>query len=231
MKSSSKLVDSFGRAHTYLRMSLTEKCNLRCTYCMPEQGVNLTSRDQIMTFEERKRAINLFSDMGISKLRFTGGEPTVSNQLLELVMHAKQKIENISITSNGILLKDRLDSLVSAGLGSVNISLDTLVEEKFARITRRDGKLLRKVLSSIYGAVARGLPVKINCVIVRGLNDDESGAFVRLSEDMPIDIRFIELMPFDGTAWDPKSFVGYMELLDKMRIEEVGPHFPPLLSA
>lgn len=217
----SGLVDSFGRKHTYLRISLTEKCNLRCVYCMPEHGVKLTAKERLMTLEERKRAISLFVDQGINKLRFTGGEPTVSNQLSELISFARERISFVAITSNGIMLRDQLRGLLDAGLTSVNISLDTLEEKKFAAITRRDGKLLRKVMASIYGAVAAGLPVKVNIVIMRGTNDDEMHRFVALTKDMPIDVRFIELMPFDGNEWSPTSFVGYLEIIDRLRMEQV----------
>ncbi|RYG62621.1 radical SAM protein, partial [archaeon] len=147
---SSELVDTFGRQHSYLRISLTEKCNLRCKYCMPAQGVTLTPRELNMTLEERKQAIQIFAGMGVKKIRFTGGEPTISNQLLELVRFASEQVESVAITSNGILLRDALPALQQAGLRSVNISLDTLQENKFQEISRRDGKLLRRVLASIY---------------------------------------------------------------------------------
>lgn len=215
------LVDNFARKHTYLRISLTEKCNLRCTYCMPEHGVQLTPREHLMTLDERKRAIDLFCNLGVNKIRFTGGEPTVSNQLLPLVAFARQRVDSVAITSNGIMLKDQLRNLVEAGLTSVNVSLDTLSESKFHRITRRDGLLLNKVLSSIYGAVALGLHVKINCVIMRGVNDDEIEKFVQLTRDTNVDCRFIELMPFDGNEWNPKQFVSYTEVVDRLREEQV----------
>ena len=221
-QSSDPLRDTFGRFHNYLRVSLTEKCNLRCVYCMPEDGVNLTNRAQLLSLAERKRLLTMFAKLGMTKLRFTGGEPTVSNQLTELISHARScNIENIGITSNGLLLKERLDSLMASGLTSVNISLDTLCDTKFAAITRRDKKGLYRVLSSIYTSISKGLPVKINCVLFRGLNDDEIADFVQLTKDVKIDVRFIELMPFDGNDWDPKKFISYLEVIDRLGIEHV----------
>ncbi len=232
---SSPLIDSFGRNHSYLRISLTEKCNLRCVYCMPEEGVSLTAKDQLMTLDERKRLINLFSHLGANKLRFTGGEPTVSNQLVDLIQYASTcnpaaPFKSIGITSNGLVLADKLNALVSAGLTSVNISLDTLSATKFAAITRRDRKGHARVLSSIYRAAALGLPVKVNVVLMRGVNDDEVAAFVGMARELRnLDVRFIELMPFDGNEWSPEKFVGYLEVIDRLQSEHVtlAAHFAP----
>ena len=216
------LTDTFGRFHNYLRMSLTEKCNLRCTYCMPEEGVELTPKAQLMSLAERKRLITMFASLGVSKLRFTGGEPTVSNQLTELVQHATScNIQSIGITSNGIVLKDKLDTLIKAGLSSVNISLDTLVDTKFATITRRDKKNIFRVLSSVYTAVSKGIHVKINCVLMRGFNDNEIVDFVNLTKAVNVDVRFIELMPFDGNSWKQKDFISYVEVIDRLKVEHV----------
>ena len=216
------LTDTFGRFHNYLRISLTEKCNLRCVYCMPEEGVQLTPKAHLMSLSERKRLISIFASLGVTKLRFTGGEPTISNQLEELIKHARScNINSIGITSNGIILKERLDSLIAAGLTSVNISLDTLIDTKFASITRRDKKNIYRVLSSVYTAVSKGLPVKINCVLMRGFNDSEIAQFVNLTKSVKVDCRFIELMPFDGNEWKPENFVSYMEVIDRLKTEYV----------
>ena len=221
-KKDSPLTDTFGRFHNYLRISLTEKCNLRCVYCMPEEGVNLTPKAHLMSLAERKRLISIFASLGVQKLRFTGGEPTISNQLEELIHHATTcNIKSIGITSNGLILKERLDDLIKAGLSSVNISLDTLVDSKFATITRRDKKNIYRVLSSVYTAVSKGLPVKINCVLMRGFNDNEIADFVDLTKTVNVDCRFIELMPFDGNEWSPKNFVGYTEVIDRLKTEHV----------
>ncbi len=193
---------------------------------MPEEGVALTPRANLMSLEERKRAIDIFLKLGINKLRFTGGEPTVSNQLTELISHTSShttgRCQSIGMTSNGLVLRDKLDGLISAGLTSVNISMDTLCADKFASISRRDRKNHHRVMSSIYAAVAKGLPVKINVVLMRGVNDGELGGFVALTKELRgLDVRFIELMPFEGNEWSEQKFLGFREVLDKLRAEQV----------
>jgi molybdenum cofactor biosynthesis enzyme MoaA len=215
------LTDSFGRYHNYLRMSLTEKCNLRCKYCMPVEGVSLTAHEQLLSLDERKQTLSLFASLGANKLRFTGGEPTISKDLLPLINYARHDLSphfhSVGITSNGIMLGPQLAALKQAGLSSVNISLDTFQREKFAEISRRDGKLLNRVLSSIFSAMALDIPVKVNCVVSRGMNDDELATFVAFARDNNATVRFIELMPFDGNKWDPKAFVGYFEMKDRIQ--------------
>ena len=236
------LMDRFGRVHNYLRVSLTERCNFRCTYCMPPEGVELTPTPLIPTLEERKLILRTFiEDYGVDKLRFTGGEPTVSKELLPLVQYAsslsigkvdsrtnetneKKKI-HIGMTTNGLLLHRQIDDLVAAGLNSVNISLDSLCPTKFSKISRRPSNNLKKVLTNINHVVDHygrpntqdGLPevhVKLNIVLIKGVNDDEIVDFVQLTKDMPIDVRFIELMPFAGNGWQSQACLGYNEVLD-----------------
>lgn len=160
------LTDTFQRSHNYLRISLTEKCNLRCVYCMPEHGIpvhQLTPRNDLLSLDERKQLLRVFAQLGITKLRFTGGEPTISNQLHELIHYSKSlNINFIGITTNGLLLKQQLDDLTKAGLTSVNISMDSLQPQRFASITRRDESNLNRVLSAMYTAVAKGLHVKVS---------------------------------------------------------------------
>ena len=162
------LQDSFGRFHNYLRMSLTEKCNLRCVYCMPLEGVPLTPSEDQLTLEERMRTIQIFTRLGMNKIRFTGGEPTVSNQLQELITYsrAQSNIQSIGITTNAIILHRQLDNLVKAGLNSINISLDSLQPDVFERITRRDKRNLFRVLSSVYESISKGLHVKVHRLTV-----------------------------------------------------------------
>jgi len=189
---------------------------------MPAHGVSLTPNEKLLSLDERKKLISVFSSLGVNKMRFTGGEPTVSNQLSHLIEHcANSKIPSIGITSNGIMLAEQLPRLVTAGLTSVNISLDTLQPEKFGNITRRDSKLINKVLSSIFLAMGKELNVKVNCVIIRGVNDIEIPQFVEFARHYNATVRFIELMPFDGNAWDARQFVGYVEMLDRLRTEQV----------
>lgn len=215
------LVDSFGRFHNYLRISLTERCNLRCVYCMPKDGVQLTPSDRLMTLSERKRALDLFASLGVTKLRLTGGEPTVSKDLVDVVRHARSipTIQSIGITTNGLTLTSQLDRLIEAGLTHVNISLDTLVPEKFARITRREALGIKRVLSSIYTASAKGLVVKVNCVLMRGVNHMEMKDFLHFVQDQPIDVRFIEVMPFDDNEWSPDKLLPYSEAIDMLRAQ------------
>jgi molybdenum cofactor biosynthesis enzyme MoaA len=214
-----ELIDSFGRFHSYLRISLTEKCNLRCQYCMPEHGVNLTPKQSLLTLAERFRIVSVFQNLGVTKLRFTGGEPTISNQLCPLIEHSSKDlgIQSIGITTNGIMLKEQLTRLLSAGLTSVNVSLDTLDPVKFASITRRDQKLFYKVQSSIFETKAKNLPLKINCVLMRGINEMEVRKFIDYAMEYDLTVRFIELMPFDGNQWNSKQFISYVEVLDRLK--------------
>lgn len=218
---SANLTDSYGRFHNYLRISLTEKCNLRCTYCMPLEGVTLTARDDLLTVVEFKRIIKIFTTCGVSKIRFTGGEPTSSKYLKELISYAKNipTIKSIGITTNGVLLGNQLGDLLQVGLTHVNISLDTLDPKRFESITRREGKNIYKVLSSVYNAINKGLKVKLNCVVIRGVNDDEISHFIKLTKDTPLDLRFIELMPFDDNKWNRTSLVSYFEMIDILHSE------------
>lgn len=218
------LIDNYGRRHTYLRMSLTEKCNLRCQYCMPEDGVSLTPRAQLLSTQERKRLINIFAELGVNKLRFTGGEPTLSKDLVELVRFSKASgILSIGITTNGIQVGSKLlNELVEAGLTSINISMDSLNEDKFASITRRDRRGLLKVLSTVYAAVVHPqLHVKVNCVLMKGFNDGELLEFLDLSRENKIDCRFIELMPFDGNGWTTEKMLTYFEAVDILKTQGV----------
>ena len=221
------LIDTFDRKHFYLRISLTERCNLRCTYCMPASGVDLSEAHGLLSVEEHKRSISLFTQLGVTKIRFTGGEPTLNKQLPELIRHASQCLRlegsttrgTIGMTTNGLVLQHQLQSLVDAGLTSVNISLDTLQPDKFASITRRDKKGLYKVLASIYAGLSMpALAVKVNVVLMRGFNDGELADFVEMTRHERLDVRFIELMPFDGNKWTAASFMGYREAIERLQL-------------
>lgn len=208
------LVDTFGRKHTYLRISLTERCNLRCQYCMPAEGVPLKPRDEILTYEELLRLSRLFISLGVDKIRLTGGEPLVRKDVLPFVDHlgSLKGLKSLAMTTNGLLLSQRLAALRDSGLTHLNISLDTLREDRFAEITRRKG--LDVVLQAIDDAVAYGYEPKINCVLLRGFNDDELLGFVEMTRDRPVHVRFIEYMPFDGNAWSLGEFMPFAEALE-----------------
>uniref|UniRef100_M4AVT5 Molybdenum cofactor biosynthesis protein 1 n=1 Tax=Xiphophorus maculatus TaxID=8083 RepID=M4AVT5_XIPMA len=212
------LTDSFGRRHNYLRISLTEKCNLRCQYCMPEEGVKLTPRGQLLSTSEVLTLAQLFVREGVDKIRLTGGEPLIRPDVLDIIAELKKLVglKTVAVTTNGINLSRLLPKLKDAGLDLINISLDSLVPAKFEFVVRRKG--FHKVMESIDKAVELGYnPVKINCVVMRGLNEDELLDFVQLTEKKPLEVRFIEYMPFDGNKWNFKKMVSYQEMLDQIR--------------
>ncbi|KAF9587248.1 hypothetical protein IFM89_039529 [Coptis chinensis] len=214
---SDMLVDSFGRLHTYLRISLTERCNLRCQYCMPANGVELTPNPSILSNNEIIRLADLFVRSGVDKIRLTGGEPTIRRDIEDICLQLSnlKGLKTLAITTNGITLAKKLPKLKQCGLNALNISLDTLVPAKFEFMTRRKGH--ERVLESINAAAELGYnPVKVNCVIMRGFNDDEICDFVELTREKPINVRFIEFMPFDGNVWNVKKLVPYSEMLDRV---------------
>ncbi len=187
--------DKYGRNIDYLRISVTDRCNLRCVYCMPEEGVESIPHQDVLTYEEIMRLANVAATLGITRIRLTGGEPLVRKGIESLVADIKSipGIEHISITTNGILLPEKFDALVTAGIDAVNISLDTLSEEKFKRITRREG--FERVMEAITLCANAGINTKINCVAMKGVNDDEFIAMAELARDLPVCVRFIEFMP------------------------------------
>ncbi|XP_044467125.1 GTP 3',8-cyclase, mitochondrial-like isoform X4 [Mangifera indica] len=212
---SDMLIDSFGRMHTYLRVSVTERCNLRCQYCMPSEGVDLTPNPQLLSLNEILRLANLFVTSGVNKIRLTGGEPTIRKDIEQICYQLSnlKGLKTLSMTTNGLTLARKLPKLQECGLTGLNISLDTLVPAKFEFLTRRKGH--QRVLESIDTAIDIGYnPVKVNCVLMRGFNDDEICDFVELTRNKPINVRFIEFMPFDGNVWNVKKLVPYSEMLD-----------------
>ncbi len=216
------LSDGFSRYHTYLRISLVEHCNLRCRYCMPEDGLDWTPGDQLLTSGEIIRLANLFVREGVTKIRLTGGEPLLRPGVESIAeaIGSLPGLRTLAITTNGLLLRKKFDRLQAAGVNLLNISLDTLRADRFEAVTRRRG--LDLVVRAVEEAAQRGYdPVKVNCVVMRGVNEDELVDFVAWTKDMPLEVRFIEFMPFDGNRWDESQLVSYAEMRD--RIEE---HFP-----
>jgi len=214
------LVDHFGRRITYLRVSVTDRCNLRCIYCMPQQGVVKKAHQAMMTYEEIARVVGVAAEHGVREVRLTGGEPLVRPDLPVLVSMLAQipGIEDLSLTTNGILLEGMARELVEAGLQRVNVSLDTLDEDKFRRITR--GGRLEQVWRGIETAEASGLkPLKINAVAMRGVNDDELVDLAGLSIVHPWHVRFIELMPLTGQLPRGEGFPGPEEMF--MSVAEI----------
>ncbi|MCG3199889.1 MAG: GTP 3',8-cyclase MoaA [Candidatus Omnitrophica bacterium] len=213
------LVDRFGRVHTYLRVSVTDRCNLRCVYCMPSEGFEHVERDEILTYEEILRVVRLMAEIGIHKVRVTGGEPLVRKGLANLIagIVATPGIETVAMTTNAVLLAEQAESLKRAGLSHLNISLDTLRADRFEAISRRAN--LREALAGIEAAIRSGFdPIKLNMVVMGGVNDDELLDFVELARHRPIQVRFLEFMPFKSNGWDQGTLVSYAEM--RRRIEE-----------
>mmetsp|Transcript_34537 Transcript_34537/g.81426 ORF Transcript_34537/g.81426 Transcript_34537/m.81426 type:complete len:478 (+) Transcript_34537:164-1597(+) len=224
------LKDKFGRQHSYLRISLSERCNLRCQYCMPEDGVPLQPAENLLTNTEIMKLATWFNRQGVNKIRLTGGEPLLRKDLVELVANLNRlenPLEQIGMTTNGVTLSKHLPDLVDAGLTHVNISLDSLKPDKFAKLTRRPPAYFDRVMEAIDDC-AKYLPnrTKINCVVMPE-NADELQDFVELSRDMPVDIRFIEYMPFNDNQWGTNDFLSYRQMQDRingLRREEDGPN-------
>ncbi len=189
------MTDGFGRKAEYLRISLTDRCNLRCGYCMPPEGVRCLSHDQILTLEETVRIAGVMKTAGIRKVRLTGGEPLVRKNIGELLrMLAKMSFpDGVYITTNATLLREKLDEIVKAGIAGINISLDTLRPETFCKLTGTD--LLEEVIAAVDVAYKTGIRIKLNCVPIEGINDDELIDIAGYAKDRNIDVRFIELMP------------------------------------
>lgn len=223
------LKDSFGRIHSYLRISLTDRCNFNCIYCNPAHlNFKKIDRTEILSFDEILRLINIFvKDLGFNKIRFTGGEPFARNGVMDFFERLSPVIKEYNlytgITTNGTLLKGKLEKLINSGINNLNISLDSLVPEKFTKIT--NSPAFSDVIVSIDKAIQCGFNIKVNSVIIRGINDDELTDFVRFAIDRNLNIRFIEFMPFADNRWNENSFIGYKEMKErissKYRLEEI----------
>ncbi len=208
------LVDSFGRVHRDLRISVTDRCNFRCVYCMPEEGMDWTPRDEILTFEEIERIARVLVDrFSFDSIRLTGGEPTVRARLPVLVKKLSALGVDMAMTTNGATLGLLADDLAAAGLNRINISLDSLKADRFLQLTRRDA--LGQVLDGIDAAVTAGFaPVKVNVVLMRGINDDEIVDFATFGRERGVQVRFIEFMPLDADgAWQAEQVVSRDEIV------------------
>ena len=212
------LIDSLGRQITYLRISVTDRCNSRCVYCMPLAGVPWKSHDEILRYEEIAKIVRVMAAEGVRAVRLTGGEPLVRPNLPELVgmLAAIPGIEDISLTTNGILLEEFAGQMFDAGVRRINVSLDSLDKDKYFRIT--NGGNLDAVLRGIIHAQEVGFsPIKINTVLIKGFNDNEALEFARLAAEMPFQVRFIELMPMGKTNLrDGEEYMPATELIEKI---------------
>jgi cyclic pyranopterin phosphate synthase len=220
------LLDDYYRKINYLRLSVTDRCNLRCRYCMPEEGVESINHRDLLTYEEIRKVIEVFARNGISKIRLTGGEPLVRKGVVDLIKGIAriEGVKDLSLTTNGVLLKEYAGDLAEAGLRRINISLDTLHPDRFAYITRRDR--FNEVWAGIEEALRQRLsPVKVNIVVIKGFNDDEIKDFARLSLTYPLHIRFIEFMPVgEGGNWDGAEIISPSQIMEE--IKEIGELIP-----
>lgn len=206
------LTDTFGRAHQYLRISLTERCNLRCTYCMPAEGIPLSPKSHLMTAEEIYEIAKTFVDHGVTKIRLTGGEPLVRKDAPVILEKLATLPAELAITTNAIIVDKYVSIFKTCGVKNINVSLDSLDREKFKQITRRD--YFEKVYANILLLVAEGFKVKVNVVLIKNFNDDEIIDFINLTKELPVVVRFIEFMPFDGNQWNLKKMVSLDEIMN-----------------
>jgi cyclic pyranopterin phosphate synthase len=220
-----QLIDTFGRTHNNLRISVTDRCNLRCTYCMAED-VTFMERSQLLSFEEITRFVQIAVPLGIDKVRLTGGEPLMRRDLSRLVrmLCAIPGLRDVGITTNGILLADHAQELYEAGLRRINISLDTLNPERFRELTRREG--LEKVLGGILAAKRAGFePIKINAVSIRGITEHEVIPLGRFAREHGLEMRFIEYMPIGADKWERDKVYFAHEILEQLE-QQIAPLVP-----
>ena len=215
MENNSLLQDTFARKHDYLRISITEHCNLRCTYCMPEDGILLTPKSHLMTADEIVSIAQTFVNLGVTKIRLTGGEPLVRKDARDVILRLGKLGINLSITTNGILVSNFIETFKEAGIKTVNISIDSLVKDKFNAITRRD--YFDVVQKNIDLLLQEKFNVKLNVVLIKTFNNNEILDFISVTKNKNIQVRFIEFMPFSGNQWDKSKLVSYAEILETIQ--------------
>jgi molybdenum cofactor biosynthesis protein A len=206
--------DNHGRGHNYLRISITEHCNLRCTYCMPAEGIALTPRAHLMTADEIVTIAKTFVNLGVTKIRLTGGEPLVRKDAKFIIEQLGKLSVELTLTTNGILVHEFIDTFKDAGITTLNVSIDSLQKVKFNQITRRN--YFEKVIENLDLLEMNGFQVKLNVVVIKGFNDNEIIDFIEMTKDRNIQIRFIEFMPFDGNQWNKEKLVSYAEILSQV---------------
>ncbi len=220
-----QLVDTFGRVADDLRISVTDRCNLRCVYCMPADGMDWLPRSELLSYEEITELAGVFVALGVRTIRITGGEPLLRRDLPELIarLAALEPRPELALTTNGVMLGEQADALAASGLDRVNVSLDSLRRERNLALTRRDD--LDRTLAGLEAAKAAGLePVKVNCVVIRGTNADEVGEFAEFARDNGYIVRFIEYMPLDADgSWSETDVVRAEEMLDSLSEAGFGP--------
>ncbi len=218
MTTSSSLIDRHGREHNYLRISLTDHCNLRCFYCMPEEGIEFQEKSSYLTKNEIIDVAKTFVNLGVDKIRITGGEPLVRKHADEILRELAELPIELAITTNGILLDKFLPLFKEIGLTNINVSLDSLDEEKNLIITKRD--YYQKIRENIALLLEQGITPKLNVVVMRGINQNEIIDFIELTKESNLDVRFLEFMPFNGNKWKLEKCFSYKEIL-----AEISNHF------
>lgn len=226
MKATKTLFDNHGRPINYVRLAVTDRCNLRCFYCMPEEGINYLPKKDLLTFEEIERLINILASLGITKVRLTGGEPFVRKDLMKLINTIVEipGITDLHLTTNGVLTSPYIQELKTIGIASVNLSLDTLDRERFFKITRRDE--YDNVMATLHALIKAEISVKINTVVMEDKNIEDIIPLVNLTKEHPVSVRFIEEMPFNGEGSHyPKLHWTYTKILNHIKEE-----FPTLVK-
>lgn len=208
------LTDDFGRKHNYLRISLLEKCNLRCTYCMPADGIELSPKASLMTAEEIFSIAQTFVENGVDKIRLTGGEPLLRKDFSEIASKLATLGVALSITTNGILIDRHIETLKRYGINKINLSLDTLIASKFHSVTLRNQ--FEKVVDNLHLLLNNDFKVKVNVVLMKGFNENEIVDFIQLTQHLPLSVRFIEFMPFAGNEWDRSKMISQNEILSEL---------------
>lgn len=218
------IYDNHNRPITYLRLAVTDRCNLRCFYCMPEEGIKYLPKHQVLTYEEMERVVRVLAKLGVNKVRITGGEPFVRAGLMDFLHRLADiaGLHDISLTTNGVLTAPHVPDLAKLGVRAVNLSLDTLDRERFKKITRRDE--LPAVLNTLDALLSAGIHTKINAVVMDGQNTQDIVPLVELTRNMPVDVRFIEEMPFNGEG----SHYPVLHWTHQRIIAEIRAHFPTL---
>ncbi|MEX2568692.1 MAG: GTP 3',8-cyclase MoaA [Cyclobacteriaceae bacterium] len=218
-----KLIDSYGRELNYLRLSVTDRCNFRCYYCMPEEGIDFVHRKDLLTYEELEYLTGIFGELGVNKVRITGGEPFVRNGIIHFLRSLSQipSIKHITVTSNGTINLEQIHQLKIMGIKKINISLDSLDRKRFFEMTRRDK--FEEVFSCILSLLEKEFTVKLNCVVDDNKNTEDIIPFVKLTKDYPLSVRFLEEMPFNGTEKFELPKWNHVALL-----EYISSHFPNL---
>ncbi|MFT7001684.1 MAG: molybdenum cofactor biosynthesis protein A [Spirosomataceae bacterium] len=211
------LIDNHQRPINYLRLAVTDRCNLRCFYCMPHEGIDFLPKSHLLSYEEMLRMVRILAEEGVNKVRITGGEPFVRRGMMEFLEDLTNVpgIEQVNITTNGVLTSALVPDLKRIGIHSINLSLDSLNRERFHEMTRRDE--LPRVLETLHGLLEHGIKTKINTVVMAGKNDDDIISLAELAQDKPVAVRFIEEMPFNGEGLKLENFLSYQRIMEKIR--------------